>query len=129
MSIRSFLQTFLKDPRAGVAPMFALAVIPVMGLTGAAVDYSRANSIKTALQSALDATALAMAKSASSLTTEQLQQKSNDYFTAIFNRPEAKNVTITATYSNSTATQLIITASASMDTTFTRVMGITEMNV
>ena len=42
--------------------MFALAIIPVIGLVGAAVDYSRANSIRSAVQSALDATALAMAK-------------------------------------------------------------------
>ena len=62
------LRGFLKDRRGGVAPMFALAVIPVIGLIGAAVDYSRANSIKAGMQSALDATALAMAKLAPTLT-------------------------------------------------------------
>ena len=40
------LRRFLKDRRAGVAPMFALAIIPVIGLTGAAIDYSRANAAK-----------------------------------------------------------------------------------
>jgi hypothetical protein len=50
-----------------VAPIFALAIIPVLGLAGAAVDYSRANSIKVGLQAAIDATALAMAKTAPGL--------------------------------------------------------------
>ena len=40
---------YLQDRRGSVAPMFALAVIPVFGLVGAAVDYSRANSIKAGL--------------------------------------------------------------------------------
>ena len=48
------LRRFLQDRRASVAPMFALAIVPVVGLTGAAVDYSRANSIKISLQAALD---------------------------------------------------------------------------
>jgi Flp pilus assembly protein TadG len=132
MSIRSFIQSiqsFLKNKRGNVAPLFALAIIPAIGLTGAAVDYSRANSVKTALQSALDATALAMAKSASTLTAADLQQKSTDYFNAVFNRPEAKNVSIVAAYSTTSGTQLSLTASGSIDTTFTRVMGITSLGV
>ena len=36
---------------------FALATIPLIGFVGAAVDYSRANSAKAAMQAALDATA------------------------------------------------------------------------
>src|SRR5947209_4132064 len=47
------LRRFLKDRRGNVAPMFALAVLPIIGLTGAAVDYSRANSTKVSLQAAL----------------------------------------------------------------------------
>jgi Flp pilus assembly protein TadG len=129
MSIRSFIQSFLKSKQGNVAPMFALAIIPVIGLTGAAVDYSRANSIKTALQAALDSTALAMAKSASKLTAADLQQQSTDYFNAVFNRPDAKNVSIVATYTTTGGTQLTLTASGAVDTTFTRVMGVTELGV
>ena len=42
------LSRFLKDRRGGVAPMFALAIIPVIGFVGAAIDYSRANSVRSA---------------------------------------------------------------------------------
>ena len=37
-----------------VAITFAIALIPILGFVGAAVDFSRANSIKASLQSALD---------------------------------------------------------------------------
>jgi len=38
-----WLSRFLQDRRGNVAPIFAIAVIPIIGLVGAAVDYSRAN--------------------------------------------------------------------------------------
>jgi len=123
------LSRFFKDRRGGVAPMFAIAVIPVIGLTGAAIDYSRANSIRAGLQSALDATSLAMAKLAPGLTQSELQQKTTAYFNAMFNHPEAKNIVVTPTYSTAGGSQLTISASGSMDTTFMRVMGYNSLNI
>lgn len=52
-----------RDGRKGnVAILFALALIPVVGATGAAVDYALANASRTSMQKALDSTALALAK-------------------------------------------------------------------
>lgn len=123
------LSRFVRDRRGGVAPMFAIAVIPVLGLVGAAVDYSRANSVRAGLQSALDATSLAMAKLAPTLTQSELQQKTTAYFNAMFNHPEAKNIVITPTYSTSGGSQLTVSASGSMDTTFMRVMGYNTLSI
>jgi Flp pilus assembly protein TadG len=123
------LSRFMQDRSGGVAPMFAIAVIPVLGLVGAAVDYSRANSVRAGLQSALDATSLAMAKLAPTLTQSELQQKTTAYFNAMFNHPEAKNLVITPAYSTSGGSQLSITASGTMDTTFMRVMGFNSLNI
>ncbi len=50
MSIRSFIQSFRDSKRGSVAPIFALAIIPTIGLTGMAVDYSRANSVKVRMR-------------------------------------------------------------------------------
>ena len=109
--------------------MFALAVLPIVGLTGAAIDYSRANSIKTSMQAALDSTSLAMAKLAPTLTTAQLQTQANAYFQALFNRTDATNVSITTAYTTSSGTQLTITGSASIATTFMNVMGYQSLDV
>jgi len=40
---------FFADQRGGVAPMFALAIVPIIGVAGAAVDYSRAESARSAM--------------------------------------------------------------------------------
>ena len=120
---------YLQDRRGSVAPMFALAVIPVFGLVGAAVDYSRANSIKAGLQSALDATTLAMAKLAPTLTQSQLQTQATAYFQAMFSHAEAKNLTITPTYTTSGGTQLTIAASAKMDTAFMKLLGYSSLDI
>jgi len=123
------LQRFLKDRRGGVAPIFALAVIPVVGFIGAAVDYSRANSVKAGMQSALDATALAMAKLAPTLTQGDLQTKSTAYFQAMFSHPEAKNVTVTPSYTTTGGSQLTLEGSASVDTAFMKLMGYTNLGI
>jgi Flp pilus assembly protein TadG len=123
------LSRFLKDRRGGVAPMFAIAVVPVLGLVGAAVDYSRANSVRAGMQSAIDATSLAMAKLAPTLTQTELQQKTTDYFNAMFNHPEAKNLVITPTYTTTGGSQLSVSVSGSMDTSFMRIMGFSSLNI
>jgi len=101
----------------------------VVGLVGAAVDYSRANSIKVALQAALDATALAMAKLAPTLTQSERQTKSTAYFQAMFTHPEAKNVTVTPNYTASGGAQLTLSGSASVDTSFMKVMGYSNLGI
>src|SRR4051794_10959023 len=85
-----FLSKLLSDERGGVAPMFALSIVPVIGLVGASIDYSRANSIKAGMQSTLDATSLAMAKLAPTLTPTKLQTKTTAYFNAMFSYADAK---------------------------------------
>ena len=124
-----WLSRYLQDRRGSVAPMFALAIIPVFGLVGAAVDYSRANSVKAGMQSALDATALAMAKLAPTLTQSELQTKSTAYFQAMFTHPEAKNVTVTPNYTASGGAQLTLSGSASVDTSFMKVMGYSNLGI
>src|SRR5262245_632658 len=93
--VRRNWRALLRDRRANVALTFGITFIPVVTLVGAAVDYSRANSTRVALQAALDSTALMLSKEAGSLTQDQMNQKANDYFKAMFTRPEAKNVLIT----------------------------------
>jgi Flp pilus assembly protein TadG len=123
------LPRFLKDRRGGVAPMFALAIVPVVGLVGASIDYSRANAARTAMQSALDATALAMAKLAPTLTQTELQTKAAAYFNAMYARPEAKNIVITPTYTTSGGTKLTVAGSASLDTAFMKLMGYSSLTI
>ena len=68
--------------------MFALALVPIIGLVGAAVDYSRGNAARTAMFATLDATALMLSRDAATMTPEQITAKATRFFNAQFNRPE-----------------------------------------
>src|SRR5689334_19598460 len=66
LSTLKLLRQFCSRTDASIATTFALALIPIMTAVGAAIDYSRANSVKAYLQSALDTALIAGAKDASS---------------------------------------------------------------
>jgi len=105
-----------------IAVIFALAAVPMVGITGAAVDYSRSHSAKTEMQNALDATALRLVPSAANLSASDLTASATSLFNANFNRPAAQNVQVTATYTSSSGV-LALTGSATIPTTFAAVMG------
>src|SRR5437870_4491364 len=79
---------------ANVTVFFAVSFVPVVGVVGAAEDYSQANSTKAAMKAAADATALMLAKTiaASSFSSTQISQKASDYFVAMLNRPKVQGV-------------------------------------
>ena len=56
---RTALQRFLRDRDGNLSPMFALIVLPVVGLIGITVDYSQSSTRKIMLDSIADSAALA----------------------------------------------------------------------
>src|SRR5205814_8331627 len=120
---------FRANQGGNILVTFALTLVPVMSCVGAAVDYSHANSIKVAMQAALDATAIAMSKTAASMTADALQLKSTDYFKAIFSRPEATSVTVKTTLTTTGGSSLIVAATADMKTNFMGMMGFPTLHI
>jgi Flp pilus assembly protein TadG len=113
------LAHFIRSREGGVAPLLAIGLIPLVAAVGAAVDYSRAGSVRTAMQAAGDATALMLAKNASSLSADQLEQNAVSYFQANFHRPGAQNVQVSATYSQaSSGFTVTVNSSASVATSY-----------
>jgi Flp pilus assembly protein TadG len=123
------LRKFRANEAGNVVVIFALSLVPVMGSVGAAVDYSHANSIKAAMQAAVDATAMAMSQTAASMTADALQLKSTDYFKALFSRPEAVNVTVKTTLSTTGGSSLIVAATGNMKTNFMGMMGFPTLRI
>jgi Flp pilus assembly protein TadG len=123
------LRKFSAAQGGNVVITFALTTIPIIGFVGAAVDYSRANSAKSAMQAAVDATALMLSKEVTTLTSSQMSQKATSYFSALFNRGEVTDITITPVYTTSGGTQLVVTGSGTVRTTFTKVMGLQNLTV
>src|SRR2546421_11327595 len=56
---------FKGNSKGSVVSTFALALVPVVGLVGAAIDYSQANNARTTLQARLDAALIAGARDGS----------------------------------------------------------------
>ncbi len=118
-----------RDRGGNVAITFALATLPLVGVVGYSVDYSHANSVKAALQSALDSTALMLARDAASLSSSELNAKASAYFTALFTRAEAKSPTITASYTTTDGSKVVVNGSVLVPTTFLGVFGYNTITV
>jgi Flp pilus assembly protein TadG len=121
-----------RDQSGNVAILFALAVIPLFAAVGMALDISRASSARAGLQSALDATALALSKDApQDLTTAQLNQKAQDYFNANLARPELYKITVTPklTKPETGSFEISLTAEGQIDTTILKILGYETLSV
>jgi Flp pilus assembly protein TadG len=122
---------FLKNSDGGAAPFLALSLIPLMGFTGAAIDYARANATKVAMQAALDSTGLMLSRTANTMSNDALATSASSIFNAQFNRPEAQNVTITHQFSapQQGSFSLKLTSSATVPTRFATLIGTSELTV
>ena len=120
---RHTLRRFGRARDGNVAVIFALATLPIIAAVGAAVDYSRANAVKSDMQAALDSTVLMLSKQASTDTVDELQSKASTYFKAIFNPHGAQNISLTASYSDTYGSTLVLNGSVDMPTDFMQAFG------
>jgi Flp pilus assembly protein TadG len=128
--LRSLRRFFCSEEgsHGNAAILFALSLIPLLGATGAAVDYSLANSNRTSMQKAVDATALALAK-LMPLTQAELDTKAWEIFSA-----NIGPVSVPLTAANISATtpaigKLVVTASGNFQPQLSTVIGITSFPV
>ena len=75
------------------------------------------------MQTALDSTALMLSKEAATDTDDQLKANAFKYFTSLFVRPEAKDITINVAYTTEGGSKIVINATAAMPADFTKLLG------
>lgn len=128
--IRGSIARFRRAQGGNVAVLFGIAIVPLLGFVGAAVDYARVNNARTAMQTALDTAALMLSKDAAGLTAAQISQKATDYFNALYKHPEAQNVAVTAVYTNSASagSKVVLSGSGTMKTDFMTLAGYPSLN-
>jgi len=135
-------QRFLDDRNASVAPLLALSIVPILGLIGASVDYGRASSARATLQSLVDSTALAIAQDAAKasppLTQDEVNAKATDYFNALYTHSRTDSAqmpggaappVVSATYSPTAGSVLMVTATSSVNMTFMSVLPFTSTQI
>ena len=98
------LARFVSAEQGNIAVIFAIALVPVLGMVGAAIDYTRASRARSSMQAALDSTALMLSKdlTAGTITASDISTKAQIYFSGLYTDTEAKGVTITPTYTAAT---------------------------
>src|SRR5215203_6778844 len=114
-----FLSQIVQDRRGSVAQIFALALIPVAFMAGAAIDYTRSVAERSELQVAVDAAVLAGAKDASQTWTT----------TAANVFKAAYKGTASAGFTKDAQGAYVGTAAASVPTTFVGIAGIQQIPI
>ena len=130
---RSAARRFVRANEANIAVTFAIALVPILGFVGAAIDYTRANAARSSMQAALDSTALMLSKDLSegTITTSQVTAKAQAYFTALYTNKDATltgPVTATYTANSSMGSTIQVNGSAAITTDFLRVAGFPNIN-
>jgi Flp pilus assembly protein TadG len=119
------LSRLLRDRRGNVAVVFGLVSIPFVILAGGTVDYTRATSIKSAVQQALDAGVLAAARNS---------QTSSSYLqNAVNANLSARGISVaSATLSTATSNGALVykgDAAFAVTTSFLKIVGLQTITV
>jgi Mg-chelatase subunit ChlD len=126
----AFIKNFWKQESGNVSMMFGLALIPILGSAGAAIDYARVSSAQSALVAASDAGALAGAIKLG--TADERRNEAKAVFEANLRQANFANP-VTVNYVNLAAdgqnTGFRLEASGSIDTLFGSFIGTSNVPV
>ena len=130
--IRTAAGRFAGANQGNIAVLFGIAAVPILTFVGAAIDYSRANTARTAMQGALDSTALMLAKDLAegTIKTSDIDAKAQAYFSALYTYNDAKSITVSTTYTASTSkgSTIQVNGSGLVTTSFMKVAGFPNIN-
>ena len=89
--VRNAARRFAGANQGNIAVIFAIALVPLIAFVGAAVDYTRANTARSAMQAALDSTALMLSKDLSDgrISEADIDQKAKTYFAALYTNKDS----------------------------------------
>ena len=117
------LRQLRSEERGNVLVMFGFAMVPIIGLTGATIDYSRAADARQSLNAAVDSAALMAARDATKLNDSDLRDRINKWILANLHGEAAKSFTGATIAIDRTARTINVAANISIDTSLTRLIG------
>ncbi|MGX7745154.1 pilus assembly protein TadG-related protein [Rhodopseudomonas parapalustris] len=124
---------FRRDRGGNIAVIFAIALLPLLGFVGAAVDYSRASRARSAMQTALDSAALMVSKdySQGAIKETDITTTAQKYFDSLYKNSDGISVQVTATYTPNTGkgSTIKLDASSAIKAEFMKVAGISKMQL
>src|SRR5262245_14664069 len=119
------MRSFWTDRRGNMLLLFALALIPMIGSMGVALDYSMASHYRTSIQKSLDATALALTRI---MPADQatLDTVGNQYFHANMGEHEIIDLQLTVTPELG---KLKLAATGKYKPQLAQLVGVTDVNL
>ncbi len=123
-AFRRVTARFLVSASGSIAPIFAIACLPLVAAMGVAVDYTRAAQTSSIMQDALDAATLALSRQSglSGMSDAEILQLGTNYFGANFHNSEFQDLVLTASYT-ATGPSVSMTASGKLPTDFMGIFG------
>ena len=119
-------RSFLSGAAGNVGVIFALAAMPLLLVTGAAVDYSRASDLHTRLQSAIDSTVLGLCQADATISTPNLTTRATASLNGIMPGQTVSVVDLQVTNSPRTVT---LQATANYPTIFMKLAHADSLTV
>jgi Flp pilus assembly protein TadG len=120
---RRLVSDFRADRRGNVIIMFALSLIPLLGVIGVAIDYSRASTANRLLSDAIDSAALMAARDASKLTDAQVRSRVDGWIRANLHGDAAASFSGATTTIDRTARTIGVSASLNVAMGLTTLIG------
>ncbi|SNS91433.1 Flp pilus assembly protein TadG [Tardiphaga sp. OK246] len=125
---------FARHDGGNIAMTFAVALVPLLGFVGAAVDYSRTNAARSAMQVALDSAALMVSKDLSAnptMSAADVTSKATAYFNALYTNTNAGQITVTASYTTNTkdGSTVTVNGTGAVATDFMKMVGFPQMGI
>lgn len=131
---RNAARRLIRNERGNVAMIFAVALVPLLGFVGAAIDYSRTTAARSSMKVALDSAALMVSKDLGSnptMSAKQISDKATAYFNALYTNSASTPITVTASYTTNTkdGSTVSLTGSGSVTTDFMKMVGFPQMGI
>lgn len=122
-SLTRKLRSFLSNRAGNFAMMTAIAVVPLVGAAGLAVDYATMSRMRSELQQALDAAVLAVAQKGEDISDAQAREIARAYMTGNIGNAY-RNLEIVRK-----GTSVTMTADVDADLAFGGIFGIDKQEV
>ncbi len=122
ISMRRHLGRFARQRDGNVVLLFGLLALPLLGFTGAAIDYGFATYMETKLQAATDATALALCQTPMATTNPALQAQAVAMMTGYMG---ATGLTVDPLAVTANPRQITLTTHMVSPVFYSRITGVT----
>lgn len=129
-ALSDWSRRFHRSEHGNVAITFALVAIPLIASVGGLIDFSRSTLARSAMQDALDATSIALARqpNVATMSTADMKTFAANYFNANYSDLDAQGLVLTPSYS-ATGPSVTVSGSASVDTNFLGLVGTNTMSI